>query len=71
MARPKNQSAPAVPHVDVDEPKFASAMTAMREEGVAVRYLEIAGVWEDHVRYAITEEEWAVRGSELLSTWAY
>jgi ribosomal-protein-alanine N-acetyltransferase len=43
----------------------------LREEGVAVRYLEIAGVWEDHVRYAITEEEWAVRGSELLSTWAY
>ena len=42
MARPKNQSAPAVPHVDVDEPKFASAMTAMREEGVAERTTEDA-----------------------------
>ena len=30
----------------------------IREEGVAVRYLEINGVWEDHVRYAITAEEW-------------
>ena len=29
-----------------------------REEGVALRYLEINGVWEDHVRYAITAEEW-------------
>ena len=29
-----------------------------REEGVALRYLEINGVWEDHVRYAITTEEW-------------
>ena len=31
----------------------------LRNEGVAVRYLEINGVWEDHVRYAITAEEWA------------
>ena len=23
-----------------------------------MRYLEINGVWEDHVRYAITAEEW-------------
>ena len=41
----------------------------LREEGVAERYLEINGVWEDHVRYAITAEEWAERGSELLETW--
>ena len=27
---------------------------AIREEGVAVRYLEINGAWEDHVRYGIT-----------------
>ena len=26
----------------------------IRDEGIAVRYLEIDGVWEDHVRYAIT-----------------
>ncbi len=30
----------------------------LREEGVALRYLEIDGRWEDHVRYAITSEEW-------------
>ena len=30
----------------------------LRDEGVAVRYLEIDGDWEDHVRYAITAEEW-------------
>ena len=41
----------------------------IREEGVAVRYLEINGVWEDHVRHAITSEEWATRGSELLDEW--
>ena len=38
----------------------------IREEGVAVRYLEINGVWEDHVRYAITAEEWAERRDDLL-----
>ena len=30
----------------------------IREEGTAVRYLEINGVWEDHIRYAMTAEEW-------------
>jgi ribosomal-protein-alanine N-acetyltransferase len=30
----------------------------LREEGIALRYLEINGTWEDHVRYAITAEEW-------------
>ncbi|MEN9792635.1 MAG: hypothetical protein RL330_713 [Actinomycetota bacterium] len=30
----------------------------IREEGVAERYLEINGTWEDHVRYGITVEEW-------------
>ena len=29
-----------------------------REEGLALRYLQIAGVWEDHKLYAITAEEW-------------
>jgi [ribosomal protein S5]-alanine N-acetyltransferase len=41
----------------------------VREEGVAERYLEINGVWEDHVRYAVTAEEWQERRDELLSTW--
>jgi ribosomal-protein-alanine N-acetyltransferase len=40
-----------------------------RSEGVALRYLEINGVWEDHVRYAITAEEWQERSEELLQTW--
>jgi ribosomal-protein-alanine N-acetyltransferase len=40
-----------------------------REEGVAVRYLEINGVWEDHVRYAITAEEWQQRRHELTDAW--
>ena len=30
-----------------------------------LRYLEINGVWEDHVRYAITAEEWDERRDEL------
>jgi ribosomal-protein-alanine N-acetyltransferase len=41
----------------------------LREEGVALRYLEIDGRWEDHVRYAITSEEWTQRRGELLATW--
>ena len=41
----------------------------IRNEGVAVRYLEINGVWEDHVRYAITVEEWQERRDELSRAW--
>ena len=41
----------------------------IRDEGIAVRYLEINGVWEDHIRYAITAEEWRVRRDELLKEW--
>ena len=41
----------------------------IREEGTAIRYLEINGVWEDHVRYAITAEEWDERRDELLRDW--
>lgn len=33
-----------------------------RREGVALRYLRIAGVWEDHAMYAITAEEWTAGG---------
>jgi ribosomal-protein-alanine N-acetyltransferase len=42
---------------------------ALRDEGVARRYLEINGVWEDHVRYAVTAEEWSERRSEFLRDW--
>jgi [ribosomal protein S5]-alanine N-acetyltransferase len=41
----------------------------IREEGIALRYLEINGRWEDHVRYAITAEEWEERRDELLGSW--
>lgn len=41
----------------------------LREEGVALRYLAINGVWEDHLRYAITAEDWAERGPVLLAQW--
>ena len=41
----------------------------LRSEGVAERYLEINGTWEDHVRYAITAEEWNERATELTTTW--
>ena len=41
----------------------------LREEGVALRYLEIDGRWEDHVRYAITSEEWKVRRDPLIESW--
>ena len=41
----------------------------LRHEGVALRYLEIDGVWEDHSHFAITAEEWAVRAPELVADW--
>lgn len=41
----------------------------LREEGIAERYLEINGVWEDHVRYAITVEEWEKRRDEFHDDW--
>ncbi len=41
----------------------------IRLEGVAERFLSIDGTWEDHARYAITAEEWAVRGDELVAAW--
>ena len=41
----------------------------LRDEGTAVRYLEIDGTWEDHVRYAITAEDWAERREGYLKQW--
>jgi ribosomal-protein-alanine N-acetyltransferase len=39
----------------------------MRDEGTAVRFLQIQGVYEDHVRYAITVEEWRARQGVLTA----
>lgn len=41
----------------------------IREEGIAVKYLEINGAWEDHVRYAVTAEDWEIRKAELTDAW--
>jgi [ribosomal protein S5]-alanine N-acetyltransferase len=41
----------------------------IRLEGIAERFLEIDGEWEDHCRYAMTSEEWQVRGPELVGAW--
>lgn len=41
----------------------------VRSEGISERYLEIDGAWEDHVRYAITAEEWRDRAPELVANW--
>ncbi len=41
----------------------------LREEGLAVRYLEINGRWEDHLRFALTAEEWAERRGRYLRDW--
>jgi ribosomal-protein-alanine N-acetyltransferase len=42
---------------------------SLRGEGIAVRYLEIDGSWEDHVRYAITSEEWHERRDRYQAEW--
>jgi [ribosomal protein S5]-alanine N-acetyltransferase len=44
---------------------------SLRDEGVAERYLEINGTWEDHIRYAITSEEWQARRDQLLTEWVW
>ncbi len=41
----------------------------LRFEGIAERYLEIDGAWEDHAHYAITAEEWADRAPQLVADW--
>jgi ribosomal-protein-alanine N-acetyltransferase len=55
---PRNQASRRVPE-----------KLGLRDEGTALRYLEINGVWEDHVRYAITAEEWDDRREELEMRW--
>ncbi len=44
-----------------DRSRRVAEKLELREEGVSERFLQIQGVWEDHVRYAITREEWAAR----------
>ncbi|TMK55285.1 MAG: GNAT family N-acetyltransferase, partial [Actinobacteria bacterium] len=37
----------------------------LREEGISHAFLQIRGVWEDHVRYALTVEDWQERRDDL------
>lgn len=39
----------------------------LRQEGTSLRFLQIDGMYEDHVRYAITVEEWELRRDEILA----
>ena len=41
----------------------------LRFEGLAERYLEINGVWEDHARFGFTTEEWKARRDDLVADW--
>ncbi|MEY2627157.1 MAG: hypothetical protein RJB08_916, partial [Actinomycetota bacterium] len=41
----------------------------LRNEGLAERFLEINGIWEDHFRFAITVEEWLERRDALARSW--
>ncbi len=41
----------------------------LRGECIALKYLELDGAWEDHVRYAITAEEWAERRDRYARLW--
>jgi [ribosomal protein S5]-alanine N-acetyltransferase len=45
-----------------------AAKLGLRDEGTACAFLQIRGVWEDHVRYAITREEWDARKADLEAT---
>ena len=40
-----------------------------RLEGLAERFLEINGVWEDHLRYGFTIEEWQNRKAAITQQW--
>ena len=37
----------------------------IRYEGLAEGYLQIAGAWEDHMRFGITAEWWEIRREGL------
>lgn len=52
-----------------DRSRRVMEVLGIREEGIAQRYLEIDGTWEDHVRYGITIEEWHARRAELALAW--
>ena len=44
-----------------DRSRRVAEKLGLRDEGTARRFLQIRGEWEDHVRYAITREDWDER----------
>ena len=50
-----------------DASRRVAQKLGLRDEGTAVRFLQIQGVYEDHVRYAMTAEEWRDRGPDLIA----
>jgi ribosomal-protein-alanine N-acetyltransferase len=48
-----------------DKSRRVAEKLGLRDEGTARRFLQIRGVWEDHVRYAITREDWDARRETL------
>jgi len=52
-----------------DRSRRVAEKLGLRDEGTARRFLQIRGEWEDHVRYAITAEEWWERRDDLLKEW--
>ena len=47
--------------------RWVAEKLGLRDEGTAQRFLQIQGTYEDHIRYAITREEWRERGHELVA----
>jgi ribosomal-protein-alanine N-acetyltransferase len=43
------------------------AKVGYRREGFALKYLCIAGAWEDHWLFAVTSEEWVAGNGEVMS----
>ena len=41
----------------------------INREGIARKFLEINGVWEDHCCFAMTVEDWAERSQEIIDQW--
>jgi [ribosomal protein S5]-alanine N-acetyltransferase len=50
-----------------DRSRRVAEKLGMREEGTSSRFLQIRGVWEDHVRYALTIEDWEECRDELTA----
>jgi len=41
----------------------------INQEGIARKFLEINGSWEDHVCFAMTVEDWAERSEDIIAVW--